>query len=423
MAGGILNGEQISDLSFMQDALFDKIINLRFRRSDEKGNEEFFTLRSDYEIIIAREGDNYNYHFEKCQQKPSIRVQYTQVCDEEFIAIKIYVTNLHFFMNNKSDSGSYSASQKPITDIDLQMGYFNQFAPFSDTDYMKHDPKKKLEMFRNLEGHNEVVKTIRCRVLGVYPVKLPPDGVTLFDCKVGSLDAAYHSQQSVSDTPMKFPAGTKLKHFLFQSITKRFTKQAYAKGVLEFEAGDNGSLTGPLTDGCANKYGVQVFCTRKVADIAFNGYVPALPQFDNVESALTYFTTNYLPNVRYYRLYTGDFLMFHARESLSSILASDCMKDLNDDSIEIPAIKSITYGGTRSISCPFFGLFHPFQQLSFFARYNLANLVGYYYQPESGKDTFLAIQLVVDFSTTGNENSMEIMSVDKSGDSKDGNDA
>ena len=54
--------------------------------------------------------------------------------------------------------------------------------------------------------------------------------------------------------------------------------------------------------------------------------------------------------------------------------------------------------------------------LHFQSRYNVSNLVGYYYAPLAGEgtDTMYSIKLQVTFSTTGDENEMLITSVDGS---------
>lgn len=427
MGGAILNGKDIIDQALLDNAVFDKIINLRFHQSDADGKvEKCFTLRSDYELQLTRSGSETTYTYVKCQQKPSIRVQYIQVTADELghsgvdIIIKIYVTNFHFFFHDKQDSGALAANKEPIRYIDLQMGYFNQFPHFDDDKFMAGHEADKLKSFLEMTGQNDIVKTIKCQVLGTYPVKMPPDGITMFDCKVGVVDAAFHSQQSISDTPMQFDKGTQLSFFLFQTITKRFLRNSISTGALEFDSGDNGNFTGPMTDSCANKYGVVMYLTPKLEAVEFDRFVSAIPQFESVEAALTYLRMNYFPYLRCRRLYTGDFIAYHIDESIDDILKSSFFKELAYDDVKIPALKSITYGGTRTISCFYFGLFHPFQHLDFFSRYNLANLVGYYYHPEDGKDTFYSIQMTVDFSTTGSENNMEIMSVDSESDAKDG---
>ena len=421
MGGAILNGADIIDQALLQGAAFDKVINLRFRQVDESGTKErFFSLRSDYELKLDTKGSVTTYRYVKCQQKPSIRVQYLQVTGQVDILIKIYVTNFHFFFNDKSSSGAFSANKSPIKNIEIQLGYFNQFAHFDDDKYLGNDDGKKLNEFLELGGHNGVVQTINAEVLGVYPVKLPPDGVTMFDCKVGLVDGAFHSQQSVADTPMQFDKGTKLSFFLFQSITKRFLRNSVSYSQLEFDSGDNGALTGPMTDACARKFGVLLYLSDKAEAIEFDRFVPALPPLESVEATIEHLKANYFPSLRFKRLYTGDFIVYHTAESIDNIIKSAFYKDIAYESVKIPAIKSISYGGTRTITCPYFGLFHPFQQLEFFARYNLANLVGYFYSPEAGKDTFYSIQLNVDFSTTGPENTMEITSVDSGSDAKSG---
>ena len=421
MTGGIIQGVDTSDRRLLYDTLFDKIINIRFIRCDPNGeNLTTFTLRSDYEIVTRQEGNQTFYHFEKCRQKPTIRVKYVQNTSNVFTQVQVYITNLHFFMNDKADSGAFSANQQPIRYLEVQLGYFNQFPRFDDESLPPFNPAAKLEQYLNLQNANEVVKTLKLYVLGVYPVKLPPDGITLFDCKIGTTNTAFHSLQTKNDTPMQFKAGTSLERFLFQTITKRFPREFVPNKTLSFDSGDNGSGTGPMTDKCADEYGVKCFLSNGAKAKKFDKLAPAVQQEMNVEAAIMQITKSYFPDLCYARLYDGNYLFFLGDENITDVLNSTGVKTLNDDSIQIPAIKSISYGGTRAIVCPYFGLFHPFQELEFFARYNLANLIGYFYSPANGVDVFHAINLTVDFSTTGPENTMELTCVDNQADAKTG---
>jgi len=220
--GYILNGKDVETGG--RQVIFDKIINLKFTRIDTKtGKESSFTLRSDWELEITR--DN-SYVFRKCLMKPHIRVEYQRVSDNTAIRIQIFVTNLHLQSAMQENGNkvwqSFSYNDNPIKYVTVQLGYFNQFPDFSDvTRGLTLDDYYELTGQRLTREYTE----IKCMVLGIYPIRNPPDGETLFDCVVGDISKPYHSSQSETDLTVKFNENTTLEKYLFEMITRRFTKE------------------------------------------------------------------------------------------------------------------------------------------------------------------------------------------------------
>ena len=428
----VISGKILRDstrLTLTQDAIFDRIINVQFIRQ----NDETFTLRSDYEIVFDKAG---NYVFKKCSVKPDISISYTQVNNNTAISVKLNITNFHIQSAiNEPSNEKFSAGSNPIVRVIIQLGYFNQFPVFTD-------PRSGLtkEDYYNLlpRTENDLFRTIDCRVLGIYPVKLPPDGVTLFDCVVGNIEVAFHSAQDRTDTSIAaLKKGITLQDYLYEMITRRYPRgyvpqrslfldNTLAKTVTQGSGANEVTFdyTGPMLRESADKYGVKCFLSPMAAETAFkdgNGremnVIPPLPQLPSVTAAF-FHMQEIFPALRYLALPSGNYVVYHKDENATSIAASLREQGEVKPVQSLPAIYTITYSGLRVITCPFTTLVTPFQELSFSSTYNLGNLISYFYAPEKGNETFYAINCTISFATTGDANVMEILSSDAEGEAQ-----
>jgi hypothetical protein len=426
--GVVLSGKDIEVGG--RQVLFDKIINLKFIRRDSKtGKDNSFTLRSDWELFIQK--DN-TYTFNKCLMKPEIRVEYQRVSDNTAIRIQIYVTNLHLQSAMQQDNGkvweSFSYNNNPITHVQLQLGYFNQFPDFGNpANSLTSDDYYNLKTKSFKREYTEIM----CQVLSISPIRTPPDGQTLFDCVVGNIGNSYHTDQGVIDKTTKFGKDTTIEDYFFEMITRRFLREYMDPAKVQIDKSEASSFAvddidgkrkliryiGPMTARFAREHGVRCYLTDTAKDAGFTSkgnnvkVINPIPQRDNVNSAF-YEMSNMFPMLRFTALPTGDYIVYHQTESASQVANTLVDLKVNEPVKGLPAIYSITYSGLRTIKCPFTSVVKPFQELSFSSRYNIGNLVGYFYSPRPGYERFIVINYKVNFSTTGDENEMELLSTD-----------
>ena len=419
--GLVSNQSQTPDIENW--AVFDKVINVLFIRKDQSQN---FSIRSDYEVSLNRNGE---YYFHKCIQKPEIKVEYKRVATNVGISVKLHITNFH--MKNSPESSSKldsftAADGNPIERVVIQLGYFHQFPDFTSPtsvlsldDFYKLSPGNKQKLYEELD----------CQVLAVYPTKMPPDGITTFECVVGYFDLALHSRQDSSDSSMVFGNDTTIEDYLFKTITKRYAGRYVGDLIGKTEIGLGGKVklssdditveyTGPFTDEAARQYGVRCYVSEKLKEEGFKddsgrvpNVLPTIPQFSSVVAAFDALQSTF-PALRFMATTTGDYIVYHKNDIPEDISNMLIRAGLNNAGQGIPAIYSITYAGLRVIQCPFTTMVKPFQKLSFTTRYNIASMIGYYYRPKEGEEWFLVINFAITFSTTGDENMMEITSTD-----------
>lgn len=408
------------------NAFYDKIINVKLIRSErnedgtikEGGKKEEFVIRSDYEIVYTNGGKS--CYFKRCYYKPQIKIHYEQVADTTAINVELEITNLHAFTDTEKQN--FSLNQLPISSVEIHIGYFNQFPDFANPRNM-FSIDDFYEMSPAFEKGTSILK---CSVLAVYPTKVPPDSVTMFKCVVGEVTTPFYSEADEEDFSYKpMVAGKSIMERVFwYMITKRFFKEetAYAEKKIVKDA------KGLMDDSSATLYGVKVFLSDGIKSpkgALLEAYSPSVPedadadkvfyvkQSDKLAKTLDNIREAGFPNLRFYPLPDGDYIAFDVSEKLSDILASVGLpKELSIPNTP-PAIYSMAFGAVRTIRCPFWSLLKPFQKIEFQSRYNSSSMVGYFYQPQKGQDTFIAIRCTIDFATCSEENEMILMCVDE----------
>jgi hypothetical protein len=362
----------------------------------------------------------------------------------------------------------FEENGNPVTSITLQMGYINQFPDWSNP--QAHNRPSKLRRFFALDNHmfdndprvGTAVELRHLLVLSTQSKGLPPDRVTLFECVVGTLHTGMTWQHSMSDLlngygDITFPTEdmSPVERVLFMLITRRFPS---ANLVYDFTPGTSvlkvyqpyktslgETLFGDATidnpgrvyldpGGCLSPedalvFGVQCFVSEKLRSTSVNTSDPFIRSFMTadtrvvVESAMEGAQQDHLinqleaierlsPNIRWYMFTNGDFFFYDVDEE-----AEDLFNDIEvkmrqrKQIVTLPAIYDMTVDGLRQVRAPFHGFINPLTTVLVNARYNLGTMVGFFY-PKQRHFWLMVITQKVEFSTTGDENMMELSCID-----------
>jgi hypothetical protein len=466
-------------------ALFDRVINLKFKRK----NGRSFIIRSDYEPVYRRDGSVF---FKRCLQKPQIKVSYTQVPGNTVIACDIEVTNL--FVDPRLDGlvqeesslgegkkavgatkqGEESLLEEngdPVREITLQMGYVKQFPDWSKPGMA--DTDEKLRRFFDLDNHvynnNPQAGTaveLRLSVLTTQSRGLPPDRVTTFQCYVGSLlpGLVWEHEDSdllsgYGDITFPSPDATPLEKTFFMLVSRRFLSPALRRSVerspdgkdvallveepfldregktLYADASKKSPVRVPLApDGClttddAVAIGVHCYVSKKLREAVgdttdtFIGSLltdltssrfkvaPLIEQQRLVSGQIKRIQLTY-PRVRWFVLNNGDYFFYDKDETSKELFEDPLMREKRrQETVTLPAIYDITMDAMRVVRAPFHGFINPYTTIRVNARYNLGTLVGFYY-PKQSRRWLTVVTQKVEFSTTGDENVMELSCVE-----------
>jgi hypothetical protein len=454
--GRILRGAETSRLD--RYSIFDRVINLRFIRA--KGDS--FTLRSDYEIVPGKDP-----YIARVKQKPEIKVSYKQVSNAVAIEVDIEVTNL-FFRTPKEGDGAFTAGQNPVETIIVQMGYIRQFPDWTKADFASG--AGTLQKFYNLEDlegggrtSEEGVGTGRqlvVQVLSSYTKGSPPDQVTYFQGIIGSMEDGLrwaHGSAAVDENYGQAGYGiegySEIEKALLMLVTRRFIrpsvlhrveddgeKQAvFIYGHKDYESGrgeepDTGwtelalDESGVLSWEDAEKFGVtcavsdylrgmpankvRAYTPDGETVLGDNSVIPVIEQQNTLGAQMVKIKQCY-PGIRWYEMSNGNYYVYHDSEDADALFRTAFTRLLRKENlVTLPAIYDMTFGAPRQIRCPFISFISPLQTVRFRSRYSVGTLVGYYYRPEEKDDFYLALQSHVEFSTTGEENTLTLSCVD-----------
>lgn len=381
---------------------FDKVINLQFMYKNSKdGSKRAFTIRSDYEMITKPDG---SYTFVRMPIKPDIRVQYKQLSTEVAIELYVHITNFRAVAAAGATNQNFtqSDSEQAISEVYIEMGYFNQMPDFTNP----YSGLTKEDYNNLLTNKSKGTKVIKGDIIAVYPTKLPPDGVTTFRMIIGTVENSIGSKFDEEDDNAKIADTISIKDYLYKYVTQRCLKS----GTPEEDMKKIRERDGIMSDGEASKYGVKVYCSKGVLSLDDLKSPPVLGKYDSVMEAFEKFQININPNIRFLPLPSGDFLARVQNENnVSAIRSADFLDILEgEQEIKVPAIYSIELGAMANITCPFFGIINPFQEISFQNFFKLSNFVSYYL-PNSSVTRFYPINCEVDFSTNGSENTMRLL--------------
>jgi len=216
--GGSFVKEGKASLEITADDIFDKIINLKFTRKHERS----FTIRSDYEPVFHKNGA---VSFQRCVQKPDIKVEYKQVAGSTAIEVDIRITNL--FIEDGGKESMDTVTGNPVQWCTIQMGYRAQFPDW--TKAKSEDDIKKFYALDNGPGIKRY-NQIQVQILTGYAESYPPDKVTYFKGIVGSMETGLRWEQSIDELKRGYGDPEMPKDFseiestLFQLVTRRFVR-------------------------------------------------------------------------------------------------------------------------------------------------------------------------------------------------------
>lgn len=291
-----------NNLQLQAGDLFDRVINLKFITSEQGGDgvEKYvdeFVLRSDYELVdtkfvanVANGNVSYSKNKEiscirKCRLKPSVKVQYKQVAGNTMIELDIFVQNFFMLDSKGKTLMSFSNVKGRLASVEIQMGYFGQFADFFKGN---ENGVPTLEQYFDFTEKPEGVQTITCNVTYCQTDKLPPDSTMHIHGFVGSCYTQPVTDKMITDDNqtssielstvdtssvyMYEKKGNAYKfksfaHYLYNNVTRRFlrnkipaTNKKEVKN-LRIKFKDGGVC---LDDDSSLKYGVVVFLSSGV---------------------------------------------------------------------------------------------------------------------------------------------------------------
>ena len=287
--------------------LFDRVINLKFLTSEQvttkeggNGVERYvdeFVLRSDYELVDTKFVENvangtvsYSQDkkiscIRKCRLKPSVKVQYKQVAGNTQIELDIFVQNFFMLDSEGKTLMSFSNAKGRLASVEIQMGYFGQFADFFKGN---ENGVPTLEQYFDFTVKPEGVQTITCNVTYCQTDKLPPDSTMHIHGFVGSCYTQPVTDKMITDdnqtssielstvdtsSVYMYEKGKNafrfksFAHYLYNNVTRRFLRNKIPatniKEVknLKIKFKDGGVC---LDDDSSLKYGVIVFLSKGV---------------------------------------------------------------------------------------------------------------------------------------------------------------
>ena len=461
-------------VTLTESDLADRVINLKLYVSKDGIRTDEYVIRSDFETYYPElMGAVANNDFEsfakpkkvfirKCQQKPSIKVQYKRVSLNSSIDVDIFISN--FFMLDKSGKmiNGFNNNTYKLTRVDFALGYFGQFkALFSDKLPQSPDSLFKVGFIDSANqlnysdptiGHGITVMTMSDVEYSQLD-KLPPDmslhihgyvGNTLapqlgFNSDSDDFPKEYDrimNSQAVIPSAFKSGAETYLDQLYYQAITRNWVKRG-TPSKLESTSVEAGKeyVTGIMSDSDAKKYGIKVYLSNGAKeyskekieaefkkDAEGNIIKPTIkiPTASTAEGKMSAISNALgLKDLRYTFIDSfGDYLVYAEAETndIDKMLSGTTFaKQYEKTALSktwkncIPAVYNITNDALCTIVCPFFSFINPFEKLYFKSRYALGGLVSYFTDANANRDEFYTLWQNVSFATVDNINECTIV--------------
>jgi hypothetical protein len=457
-------------------AMFDKIINLRFFRKEGQSfsiRSDYEPRHgSDGSILIKRclQKPQIKVSY---QQFPGNVVTNCVIDVHNFYLdprVSGTLVSSSLGVNERAklteDEAILEENGNPVRAVTLQMGYISQFPDWSKPS--AHDSAEKLKAFFALDNSlfegdiraGSVVE-LHLSVLSTHTAGLPPDRVTRFECVVGTLYPALTWKRDASTLldvygDVSYPRKdmAPIEKTLYHLVTKRFVNARLRCSLSKDGASllitspfttsagdtiyDNATPKSPaeeplaedgrLTDKAAQAIGVQCLASQALRDsggdkadtiirgldIAVNADVELAPlarQQQSISAQLRQIKESAFSELRWFTMLNGDYFCF-ANETSEELCQSAEVKARQKKMIKtLPAIYDMTIDGMRSVRAPFHGFVNPLTTVRANARYNLGTMVGFFY-PKQRHYWLVAVTQSVEFSTTGEENVMELRCID-----------
>ena len=460
-------------VTLTENDLFDKVINLKLYVKNKDGTlKDTYVIRSDFEMYfpnlmnaVAHNDmtsfvDQKKFIVRKCQQKPSIKVQYKRVSLNASIEVDIFVHNFYMLDKNGNLLSGFNNETYELSRVDFSMGYFGQFkALFADqtptpqmlaTLGFVDDTNPKNYSDPSI-GHGITVMTMS-NVEYTQLDKLPPDMMLHIHGYVGNTLAPQISSdsenfpeeyQKIMATPLVIPPelkgdmSTYLERVYYETITRNWVKKGTPSKLesTEIKAGKD-YVVGVMSDSDAEKYGIKVYLSKGAKEysktkveamfkkdaegnviepkIKFSSASTAQAKMDIIENELG------LKGFTHVLLDTfGDYIVYLTEEvnDIESMLEGVSLENTYKKTAlakswgnKIPVVYNITNDALCTIVCPFFSFINPFEKLEFKSRYALGGLVSYYANfTNANKDEFYALWQNVSFATVEDINECMIV--------------
>lgn len=410
--------------------LWDKIINIRLHRADGKNG---ITIRSDYEARAIKDSSgNSKYFLCRMEQKPSIKVKYNQMTGGVATKIVVEIKNLYTYLYSADGANDYSQANNPFVAITIEMGYFSNFTDLSDSQGRASGMGAKDLVGKILEQYNRPassdqtwVRSIDANILSMYQSKPAPDAVTTINCVVGDITSAFNPVPNKEAKDQRIKKGGTFEDLFYTLVTKRFVSRAIYCSYVNKTDNNRGQdviqnpdgtktvrhFRGTLTDEDAAKYGVKVYMTKSIRERRFDSGLYFAPVTDNAEQMMNAIKRQFT-DIKFERTSGGDYIVYNGKTETVADAGKAYLLYNNKPHI-IPAVYNVSLGALRMVSCPFFGFIDPFSLINFNARYTTSNLVGTFYKPAPGSDTFMSLKCVITFSTCDGDNEMLLTSTDE----------
>lgn len=463
-------------VSISADDLFDRVINLKLYVKNKDGTlKDTYVIRSDYElhypnlmntVVHNSMGsfiDQKKCIIRKCQQKPSIKVQYKRVSLTSSIEVDIFISNFYMLDKDGNLLSGFNNATYQLSRVDFAMGYFGQFkALFSDQTPTKAeqlftvgfiDDNNPKDYGNPSVGHGITVMTMS-DVEYTQLDRLPPDmtlhihgyvGNTLapqldYDNSAENFPKEYArimSSQAVIPSELKGKRTTYLEEVYYQTITRNWIKKGTPSKLksTEIKAGKE-YTTNTMSEKDADRWGIKVYLSKGAKeyskleieakfkkDADGNVIKPTIkiPTASTAEGKMSAIENAFgLKGFAHTLLDSfGDYIVY-LQEELNDIEAmlegttfekqyenTTLHKSWNNN---IPAVYNITNDALCTIVCPFFSFINPFEKLYFKSRYALGGLVSYHANfTNANKNEFYALWQNVSFATVDDINECTIV--------------
>ena len=116
--------------------------------------------------------------------------------------------------------------------------------------------------------------------------------------------------------------------------------------------------------------------------------------------------------LQYYKMHNGGFFIYETSESARGVAGEDFVTQQASKPFKIPAVYDITLTPIRKLRMPFMGFLDPMTTIEWNSTATIGEMISFYFQPDKGKNYFSVISNEVDFSTTGDQNTMTLNMVD-----------
>jgi len=289
--------------------------------------------------------------------------------------------------------------EKEILDEKLKMLF-----DVSDQQANKNLTRTEVKIEKDLKAVSEYILNLE---KGEYAFK-----DCYFENKITGNDWIVPTQNIQTSVPLKKINGDILTFSPPASVSKDYPHLGQAKKKISVKC-----FSGMLEIRDAYMFGVPVLCSEKASIIfekAHSGSTTVIVNFmSDPQSQVEWICRTWKLN--YYKLNNGGFYIYSQTESSRETAAQDFVLRQSNRPFEIPKIPAIydmTLEPVRKIRMPFVSFLNPMTLVEWNSTAMIGSMISYYYQPNKGRNFFMVIKSAIDFSTTGDENIMELDLVD-----------